>query len=137
MVGDSSDTLRVAVVVVNESREQRGIILPSCPPFLNQLQAKVGANGHSWDSETYEKRRMPRYFDSSGKVIPQVCAPVMRVMTFPPGGSYTYVLKVPVHDILGDSLPSGRYHVVASLRLNADWKHGLDAGDVQLTKPPI
>ena len=137
IVGDASDTLRVAVVVVNGSREQREIAIPTCAPFLNQVQAKLRRNGRVWSSETYEKRKMPTYFDSVGRPIPQVCPAVLLVMTFPPGASHTYVVRVPVRDILGDSLPSGRYSVMASLRINGDLKKALDAGHVELAHKPI
>ena len=53
------------------------------------------------------------------------------MMTFPPGATYTSVLKVPIREILGDSLPSGRYRVTARLMSDGGDGRKLDAGDVE------
>ena len=137
VVGAALDTLRVAVVVVNDSRQDRELGFPSCPPMLNPVKARVTATRREWDSETSELRKQPVYLDSIGKPIPRVCVAMLPVMTFPPGASYTYVLKVPVLEILGDSLPTGRYQVTAQLRLNGYLTRRLSAGNVEFTSPPI
>jgi hypothetical protein len=51
-------------------------------------------------------------------------------MTFPPDHTMTFVLKTPVKDILGDSLPPARYHITARL-----WDEHLNAGEVTLSRP--
>lgn len=137
VVGPTVDTLRVAVVVVNESGDQRELAIPTCPPVLNQVQATVTANGRRWDSESYDKRRWSSFFDSAGNEIPHACLASLLVMTFPPGASHTYVLKVPVREVLGDSLPAGRYRVKARLFINGDIIRGLQGDVVKLSAPPI
>jgi hypothetical protein len=60
------------------------------------------------------------------------CTLSLPVRTFPPGDSETSVLKVSVREILGDSLPSGRYKVTARLISNGGDGRELDAGEVVL-----
>ena len=132
IVGPNRDTLRVAVVVANESNQQRMIPLSHCPLWANIVQARVTASGRSWNSEAYERRQhvVPR--DSTGKPMLEACAASLLVMSFPPGASYTSVLKVPVREIVGVSLPSGRYKVIARLISNGGDGRKLDAGEVIL-----
>jgi hypothetical protein len=60
----------------------------------------------------------------------------MVMVEFPPGHSAAAAVKVPVRDVLGDSLPPGQYRVEARLTGNA-WKAGwLPAGEVPLRLPP-
>ena len=135
VVGEALDTLRVAVVVVNDSHQERLLSFPHCPPVLNLVKAIVRAHNKEWNSEISEIRKQPQYFDSAGKPLPQVCLAYLVVMSFPHGGSYTYVLTVPVADVLGDSLQAGRYRVIAQLRLNGYLTRRLAAGDVELAAP--
>ncbi|MEA2705973.1 MAG: hypothetical protein QOH22_761 [Gemmatimonadaceae bacterium] len=133
VVGPAHDTLRVAVVVVNDSRTEHSLAIPSCPPTLNPVKARLRAGGREWDSETSEVRKLPpRYRDSTGRVLPQACTLQLIAMSFPPGTSHTYVLEVPVREILGDSLPKGRYEVTAQLRINGYLTPRLSTGDVDL-----
>jgi hypothetical protein len=62
---------------------------------------------------------------------------MLPVMSFPPGTSYTYLLNVPVREVLGDSLHAGRYRVTARLYINDKFVPDLQAGDVELVAPPI
>jgi hypothetical protein len=80
-------------------------------------------------------RKQPQYFDFTGKSLPRVCTLELIGMTFPPGATYTYVLKVPVQEVLGDSLSNGRYDVTAQLRLNGFLTGRFEAGDVKLVAP--
>jgi hypothetical protein len=61
----------------------------------------------------------------------------MQVIGLPPGKSTTFVLLVAVKDVLGDSLPEGRYHVTATVRVSGALVRGLSAGEVKLSSPPI
>ncbi len=133
VVGPALDTLRVEVTVVNGSRKERFISVKECPPFMHPVKAVLRMESKAWSSEVSEIHKKPQYFDSTGKPIPQICLADLPGFTFPPGGSYTYVLKVPVAEVLGDSLPPGRYRVSAQLRLNGYLTRKLSAGDVELT----
>jgi hypothetical protein len=132
VVGPGQDTLRVAVVVVNESNQQRVLPFSHCPAWASVVWARVTARGRNWSSEVYERRQhvVPR--DSTGKPIMEGCLAYLLVRTFPAGDSQTSVFKVPVREILGDSLPSGRYRVTARLIGNGGDGRKLDAGDVFL-----
>jgi hypothetical protein len=134
VLGPALDTLRVAVLVVNDSRQQRFLSFPHCPPVLHPINAILRTADKEWNSDTLEMRKQSQYFDSTGKPIPQVCLAYLSGMTFPPGGSYTYVLTVPVGEILGDSLPPGRYQVTVRLRLNGHLTRKLTAPDVDLAR---
>lgn len=135
VVGTVRDTLRVTVVVVNESGQQRELGFPGCPPFFSVVKARLTVRGRQWDSEIYEQEKYPTARDSTGKPIPQYCAPMLPIMTFPPGASYAYVLKVPVREILGDSLPNARFDVTARLVINGTLVRDLHAGEVELSAP--
>jgi hypothetical protein len=132
VVGPEQDTLRVVVVVVNLSNQRRMLPLSHCPMWANVVQARVTASGRSWNSAIYEQRQhvVPR--DSTGKPMLEACAAILVARTFPPGYTETSVLKVPVRQILGDSLPSGRYRVTARLMGSGGDGRKLDAGDVFL-----
>jgi hypothetical protein len=136
LVGQDSDTLRVAVVVVNESHEQRVLMVSTgCFPSRSPVIATLFGNGRNWNSEGYEKRQQPQYFDSAGRQIPTACAGNPIVMTFPPGASRTYELKVPTRAIFDASLPPGHYDVTAQLAINGTIVDGLNAGTIALSSP--
>src|SRR6266849_10930109 len=116
VVGPASDTLRVAVVVLNESHDPRLVPLSSpCAPF-NRVGVEVRGNGKKWDSDTWRPVKEPDSHDASGRPILYACP--MQAIGILPGKSTTFTLVVPVKDVLGDSLPEGRYHVNASIRLS-------------------
>ena len=135
VVGRVSDTLRVAVIVLNQSRDPRLMPVSSiCAPF-NRIRAKVKGNGKEWDSEVWRPAKQPETHDTSGRPIIYGCS--MQAFGLPPGKSKTFVLLVPVKDVLGDSLPEGRYRVTASVRVTGTEVRGLSAGEVKLSPPPI
>jgi hypothetical protein len=47
------------------------------------------------------------------------------------------VLKVPIRDVLADSLPNARYEVTVSLAINSTLVRDLNAGEVELSVPHI
>ena len=135
VVGRASDTLRVTVVVLNQSRDPRLVPVSSiCAPF-NRVNAKVTGNGKEWNSDMWRPAKQPETHDASGRPIFYACP--MQAIGLPPGKSTTFVLLVSVKDVLGDSLPEGRYHVTASVRVSGAQVRGLSAGEVKLSSPPI
>jgi hypothetical protein len=130
VVGPGHDTLRVAVVVVNESTQRRALPLNYCPLYGNPVKARLVVSGRYWNSEINEEKPRPVVRDSTGQPVIEACASNLVVMTFPPGASHTSVLKVPIREILGDSLPSGRYKVTARLVGVGGDGRKLDAGEV-------
>ncbi len=132
VVGPERDTLRVAVVVVNESNQQRELAFYGCPLWGHAVKIQVVAGGRNWNSEVYDEQQHVGFRDSTGKLMPEICMGDLRVMRFPSGASYTSVLKAPIKEILGDSLPGGRYRVTAQLVGNGGDGRKLDAGKVFL-----
>ncbi len=60
-----------------------------------------------------------------------MCSSVMMFM-LPPGASTHFDRRIAVRDILGDSLQSGRYRIMAGIYIN-NWEvKGLPAGEVEL-----
>src|SRR3954470_8640763 len=135
VVGRVSDTLRVAVVVLNQSRDARLVPVSSACAPLNRINAKVTGNGKAWNSDMWRPAKQQETQDASGRPIIQACP--MQAFRLLPGKSTTFVLPVPVKDVLGDSLPEGRYHVTASVRVSGTQVRGLNAGEVKLSSPPI
>jgi hypothetical protein len=131
IVGPERDTLRVAVVVVNESNQRRALSFFPCLPYASAVKARVSGGGRNWNSEIYEERQNGVYRDSTAQPMVTICSAII-VRNFPPGGSNTYVLTVPVRGVLGDSLPSGRYRVTARLVDGGGDGRKLDAGEVVL-----
>jgi hypothetical protein len=133
VVGPQRDTLRVAVVVVNETNEQRMLPLSRCPLWASAIQAEVSSRGHNWNSEVYEERlHHVVYRDARGNPITEACGGSLLAMKFPPGASFTSEFKLPVREILGDSLPKGRYRVTSRLITSGGDGRKLDAGEVVL-----
>jgi hypothetical protein len=136
VVGAALDTLRVAVVVVNESRQPRFILISSfCAPF-NRIGVTVRAHGRKWDSDVWRPPPpQPASRDAFGNLILKGCSVV--ALGLAPGASRTFVLAVAVREILGDSLPNGRYQVAARVQINAQLVRGLELGDVELSSAQI
>jgi hypothetical protein len=105
-----------------------------CAPF-NRVRAKVTGNGKEWDSDKWRPVKQAETHDDSGRPIAYACP--MQAIGLAPGKSTTLVLLVPVKEVLGDSLPEGRYHVTASVRISGTQVRGLSAGEVKLSSPPI
>jgi hypothetical protein len=84
VVGPGRDTLRVAIAVMNDSRDNRLLAFPHCPPILNPVKAILRIGHREWNSEIMEIRKQHQYFDSAGNPIPQVCTADLHAMTFPP-----------------------------------------------------
>ena len=133
VVGAAFDTLRVAVVLVNDSRQPRLILISTCAP-VNRVGFTVRANARKWDSDVWQPPIKQATSDAAGHPIIFVCDPMG--MGLAPGALRTFVRTVPVRQVLGDSLPNGRYRVTARIRINSELVRGLEAGDVDLSSPP-
>jgi hypothetical protein len=95
----------------------------------------LGASRHVAGSRrSINRRSSPDDERSSSR---HLCVTLTRRLTFPPGASYTYVLKVPIRDVLADSLPNARYEVTVSLAINSTLVRDLNAGEVELSVPHI
>ncbi len=138
LVGLNHDTLRVDVTVLNTAKTPRALSNWVCGG--NPLVIKVQRDSRIWDSAEWERERMqpPVVRDSTGKVIPYmfVCSAVMVRQLLPGRPVLAYSSSTPVRDILGDSLPPGRYQIRASFSLNERSIKSIPAGEVELRVPP-
>ena len=138
LVGLNLDTLRVDVTVLNTAKTPRAFVIRPC--FWNPLVLKVQRDGRIWESTAWERERMkaPEVRDSTGKVIPQVftCSGIMMRQLLPRRSVLAYSSSTAVRNILGDSLPPGRYHIRASFWLNERGIKTISAGEVELRLPP-
>ena len=138
LIGLNRDTLRVDVTVLNTAKTPR--VLQTWVCGGNPLVIKVQRDGRIWGSGDWERERMqpPAVRDSTGKVIPYafVCGSMM-VRKLPSGRSVlAYSSSTPVREVLGDSLPPGRYRIRAFFSLNRRSVEGIPAGQVELRAPP-
>jgi hypothetical protein len=138
LVGLNLDTLRVDVTVLNTAKTPRGLVTRPC--YGNTLAIKVQRDGRIWESAAWEREKvhMPMRRDSARKVIPEVsiCSSMMIRELLPGRPVLAHSSSTPVRDILGDSLPPGRYQIRASFSLNERSIKGIPAGEVELRVPP-
>jgi hypothetical protein len=138
LVGLNLDTLRVDVTVLNTAKTPRGLVTSPC--YGNPLVVKVQRDGRMWESSAWESEGMkqPVRRDSAGNVIQLVfmCS-AMIWRELPPGRSVlAYSSSTPMREVLGDSLPAGRYQIRASFSLNQRSITRIPAGEVELRVPP-
>lgn len=129
--GTAQDTLIVNVIAQNQSKKATIIEFPNCSR-LNAVSAEVRSKEHIWSSRVWEIQREQRIRDSLRSPVTEVCALSLLVMSFPPGGAYTFALRVPIREILYDSLSDGRYRVSASLAINGRRIDHLFAGEIEI-----
>lgn len=134
-LGGAGDTLLVRVLVTNESSHDQGLVVSVCgtgPVAVSARRAR-----RVWDSNAWGRTSTPSYPDSTGHVafIGLICSGVVGILV-PPGVSRNYDCRVPVRDILGDSLQSGRYKITARIYINNREVKGLPAGEVDLRLKP-
>jgi hypothetical protein len=135
LAGPRADTLRVDATAENISDHPLQSEWGACYR-LNRLAIVAEANSKTWDSRTWEIRHQPVYHDSLGRAIQMGCAPVAFITTVPSGGLLNYELRIPIKEILADSLGHGRYRIIARIIMNGREIKNLPAGDVEFRPPP-
>ena len=138
LVGFNLDTLRVDVTVLNTAKTPRALVLSPCGG--NPLTIRVQRDDRIWESAAWEREKAhtPTPHDSAGKVIPEVfiCSAMMVEELLPGRPVLAYSSSTPVREVLGDSLPPGRYQIRAIFSLNRRGIKGIPAGEVELRVPP-
>jgi len=129
IVGPRGDTLRVTATAENASNNQLQEEHGTCYG-LNRLALVAQGDSKTWDSRTWELRQQPIYRDATGRVMAPVCVGGLLNTTVPPGGLLSYELRVPIGQILGDSLVPGRYRITARIAINGREIKNLRAGEV-------
>jgi hypothetical protein len=135
IAGPRADTLRVSATAENVSDHPLQDEWGTCYQ-LNRLAVVAQIGTRTWNSKTWEIGRLPVYHDATGREIQMACAPVVVMTTVPPGGLLRYELRVPVKEILGDSLPAGGYRISARIAINGRETKNLPAGELELRAPP-
>jgi hypothetical protein len=127
--------LRVSATAENISKHPLEDMFGDCYR-LNRLSVIARTGSRAWDSQKWEIARLPVYHDSAGRVIEMACGGVAFVTLLPPGGLVHYELRVPVKQILGDSLSPGTYRITARIVTNGQEVKNVPAGYVNLNPPP-
>lgn len=129
--GPSGDTLLVRVMATNESSHKQGLSHFACG--TGPVAASAQRARRVWDSSAWNRAPAPTYRDSTGQgvFIGTTCSAMVTILV-PPGGSAHFDCRIPVRDILGDSLSSGRYKITARVYINDQEVKGLPAGEVEL-----
>ena len=137
--GASGDTLLIRVLATNESSHDQAFTHFVCGNGPVAVSARSARR--VWDSSVWARAQEPAqtYRDSRGRVVligpMSICSTAVASLV-PPGVSTHYDRRIPVRDILGDSLQSGRYKITARLYINSREVKGLPAGEVELSVNP-
>jgi hypothetical protein len=131
LTGAMRDTLSIWIKAVNTSREPRSIGYASCATArISSLATRSGKPVHSWD---YATNADPRLTDPNNHYA-WTCGGIVGTTLMPKDSLGMPFLSIPVAKILGDSLPSGRYRVVA-YPVYIGPNDGIKAGEVELRAP--
>jgi hypothetical protein len=137
IVGVNRDTIRVDVTVLNTAKSRRALRPWACG--RSPLAIGVQRGVKIWESAAWERERPqpPVVRDHTGRVIQLafVCSAMMMRQLLPSRSVLAYSSSTPMRDILGDSLPPGRYQIRAFFSLNRQSIEGVSAGEVELRVP--
>ena len=135
LAGNHNDTLRVSATAENASNQNRVDGFGGGCGEVNRLSIVVRRESRVWDSRKWEIARQPVFHDATGRSLAIICGGVELMRTIPPGGLVKYELRIPVTEILGDSLAPGRYTVTGRITINGREIKNLRAGEVELSLP--
>ena len=107
--------LRTRIVATNISRRLVELDYGSCALSVSMFSVSKPSVAPVWRSDQRGPRRRPS--DRPPGYPGYVCTAELRMRILPPADSNVFTLNVPLAEILADSLPFGRYGVVANLRL--------------------
>jgi hypothetical protein len=135
LVGTTADSLVVAVAAINQSGHDQQIVLWVCGGY--PVEVTVRRAKKTWNSNTWDASKVPVYHDSTGGVMhaAMMCGGVV-AMRLGARASLHFDRQISVRDVLGDSLPSGRYKITARLRAYDQSTDDLHAGEIELRVPP-
>ena len=105
-----------------------------CSP-TNPVVATAISENRSWSSRDWELAKIVKLRAAADRDIEKACAGGLSAGSYPPGAAYTLFQKVPIVEILGDSLSPGAYRITASLEINGTIRN-LSAGSVEILRGP-
>jgi hypothetical protein len=135
IVGQAPRELVATAVITNIGSRTVGFEHGSCALRTLLYRPAPGDDRLIWQSD---RRRDPRFQGG------YACTLELLVRALPPGDSVVFSERIPLYEVLADTLADGRYHVVAELRLIDDTKdvrerttvYRLEAGEVLLARLP-
>jgi hypothetical protein len=107
--------LRTRVVATNISRQLIELDYGSCALTVSLFSGSTPSVVPTWRSDRRGPRRRPS--DRPPGYPGYACTAELRMRILAPADSNVFTLNVPLAEILADSLPFGRYRVVANLEL--------------------
>jgi hypothetical protein len=125
--GMAPQELVSSVAVTNRGRRTVRLEYGACSMHLQLFDSPERAGNPVWDST-----RRPNPDPETGHYW--ACPMYLRVTELAPGRSHTpgeFTMRIPVPQILGDSIPDGRYYVTARVSLNG-FTRSAPAGEVDL-----
>jgi hypothetical protein len=141
----NTDSLLVEVSSENRSGERRTLMSGSCGRRYESLIVRIISVARpksqwsttAWQNAERARRAANRVVLPNGVVLDEVCAGVGIDIDVAPGDGIKPVAAVivPVRDILGDSLPPGRYRIEALVTGSASKAGYIRAGEVDLRGP--
>lgn len=130
----SGDSIITRLTIVNELNRVRDVGFMKCPPRntvrLTQVSSVAGAYHGSWDYAVMDSiRQMRRDF------TPPACVPFELEASLGPRARVTSrFIGFSALDVLGDSLPNGRYAVWLFPRIYGIDPGGIPAGEIVLRR---
>ena len=123
--GDS--LLEVRVRAVNVGSAVRTLEFGNCSMNIG-VSSAGSAPGHKWELVTWASSHRP----------PIRCLDYQATRDLAPGDSVSpadYRRRLPVREILGDSLPAGRYRITTRVAANGGFSENLVVGELELRAP--
>jgi hypothetical protein len=121
--GAGPTRLLTEVTVTNTGRERVRIEYGACSIWIRAYRTPERTGAPAWDQIRHPQIGAPR-----------VCAMYLAVRELGRGESFSpheFRAAIPIPEILGDSLPAGRYHLVARVLLNG-FAVDVPAGEAEL-----
>lgn len=135
VVETAGDSIVTSITFVNELDRERGVAFAPCPPRntvkLTLTSAPAGAYRGVWDYATMDSlRQLRKDFQRPA------CVPLALRRSLPARTSVTSrFIAFRTTDVLGDSLPDGRYAVWLFPRIAGRDPAGIPAGEIELRRP--
>ncbi|MDB4871201.1 MAG: hypothetical protein JWL97_2205 [Gemmatimonadales bacterium] len=110
--GRGPRTLKTRMVTVNSSRRLVNLYHGSCALNVRLFKVSGSSSNPVWRSEERQPRQRANRIKSG-----YGCTAELRMRILAPGDSQVFVSAIPLAEVLADSLPFGRYRVVADVSL--------------------
>ena len=133
-VARSGDSILTSVTILNELNRERAVAFAQCPPRttvrLTLVSGVAGAYRGTWDYAVMDSiRQLRRDFTSPP------CRPFTLEANLGPRARVTSrFIAFRAMDVLGDSLPDGRYAVWLFPRIVGTDPGGIPAGEIELRR---